>query len=245
MPFLRVIRDKRGYEITYLMHVYREGPRQQTRILYAFRTPGGVRVGRDALEPDVLKQIEAQYPDIDFDWSVVFQTRQVIESGVEPRRPRRRSSEEGPIAAAEPRAPVATPQQPSLPAIPAVIEGLTPDERIGFLAHWYPIVRQRIQRIGDAGRRDPLLAVAERLNPATWTDVDQITAGLVQAADALDRLSHVLARRRRRSKKRSTSAADVTSPSAVVERAGESMPDAAEPLSEDADVVPEEPTPDA
>ena len=46
MPFLRVIRDKRGYETTYLMHLYREGHRQRSRILYVFRSPGGVRVGR-------------------------------------------------------------------------------------------------------------------------------------------------------------------------------------------------------
>ena len=56
VPFLRVIRDKRGYETTYLMHWYREGNRQRSRILYVFRTPGGVRVGREALEPDVLRR---------------------------------------------------------------------------------------------------------------------------------------------------------------------------------------------
>ena len=49
MPFLRVIRDKRGYETTYLMHWCREGARQRSRILYMFRTPGGIRVGREAV----------------------------------------------------------------------------------------------------------------------------------------------------------------------------------------------------
>jgi hypothetical protein len=47
-----------------------------------------------------------------------------------------------------------------------------------------------------------LLALAERLNPATWTDADQIAAGLLEAAQALERLSHVFARRRRRARKR-------------------------------------------
>ena len=45
-----------------------------------------------------------------------------------------------------------------------------------------------------------LFALAERLNPAAWTDADQITAGLQQAAEALQRLSHVFAKRRRRSR---------------------------------------------
>ena len=64
MPFLRVIRDKRGYETTYLMHWYREGSRQRTRILYIFRSPGGVRVGRQSLEPEVLRDIEARHPEL-------------------------------------------------------------------------------------------------------------------------------------------------------------------------------------
>ena len=90
MPFLRVIRDKRGYETTYLMHLYRDGQRQRSKILYVFRTPGGVRVGRDPLEPDVLRQIEAQYPDIVFNWQLVRESQQLIETAAEPRRRRPR-----------------------------------------------------------------------------------------------------------------------------------------------------------
>ena len=92
MPFLRVIRDKRGYETTYLMHLYRDGQRQRSKILYVFRTPGGVRVGRDPLEPDVLRQLEAQYPDIVFNWQMVRDSQQVIETAAEPRRRKPRTS---------------------------------------------------------------------------------------------------------------------------------------------------------
>ena len=49
---------------------------------------------------------------------------------------------------------------------------------------------------------DVLNALADRLNPANWTDADQITAGLQQAAEALERLSHVFAKRRRRGRRR-------------------------------------------
>jgi hypothetical protein len=59
-----------------------------------------------------------------------------------------------------------------------------------------------------------LLALAERLNSAAWTDADQITTGLQQAAEALERLSHVFAKRRRRSKKRGGSAAERMAPAA-------------------------------
>ena len=85
------------------------------------------------------------------------------------------------------------------------IEGATPDEQIAFLVLWYPIVRDRIpQRTSDPARREALLALAERLNAAAWTDADQIVVGLQQAAESLKRLSRVFLRRRRRSKHAST-----------------------------------------
>lgn len=216
MPFLRVIRDKRGYETTYLMHLYRDGPRQRSRILYVFRTPGGVRVGRDPLEPDVLRQIEAQYPDIAFNWATVRETQQLIETSAEPRRRRPRREEE-PAAASSPAVAVLPPQAASVPPVPAApraptppripipstIEGATPDERMAFLSHWHPVIRERIpHRTSDPARQEALNALADRLNPANWTDADEITAGLQQAAEALERLSHVFAKRRRRGRRR-------------------------------------------
>ena len=181
------------------MHWCREGTRPRSRILYMFRTPGGVRVGREALEADVLKQIEAQHPDIEFDWNAVFHNQQVIETAQEPRRARKRPAGEGAVEGAP------APQQPPAPrfTVPSAIEGATPDEQIAFLSQWYTAVREKIpQRAPDPERQQALFALAERLNPAAWTDADEITAGLQQAAEALQRLSHVFAKRRRRSKKR-------------------------------------------
>jgi hypothetical protein len=96
VPFLRVIRDKRGYETTYLMHWLRDGNRQRSRILYVFRTPGGVRVGREWLEPDVLREIETLHPGISFDWKTLFANQQLVESSADTRRPRKRTREEEP-----------------------------------------------------------------------------------------------------------------------------------------------------
>jgi len=208
VPFLRVVRDKRGYETTYLMHWCREGTKQKSRILYVFRTPGGVRVGREALESDVLKQIEAQHPDIEFDWHAVFHNQQVIETAPEPRRSRRRPQADAPP---EP-APVQPPPAPRF-TVPSAIEGATPDEQIAFLTVWYSAVREKIpQRAADPARQEVLFALAERLNPAAWTDADQITAGLHAAAEALQRLSHVFAKRRRRPKKKGSAAPEPTEP---------------------------------
>lgn len=206
MPFLRVVRDKRGYETTYLMHWYREGGRQRSRILYVFRSPGGVRVGRDPLEPDILRVLESQYPEIAFDWKSVLANRQIIESAPEPRRKKRRSPD-GETAAPAPAAgggeSAAAPasQQPSAPrvSIPSGLQGSTPEEQIAFLNHWYPLMKERIAiRASDAVRQEALLALAERMNTAAWTDADQIAAGLARAGEALERLSRVFSRRRRR-----------------------------------------------
>jgi hypothetical protein len=205
VPFLRVLRDKRGYETTYLMHWFRDGNRQRSRVLYVFRTPGGVRVGRTALDRDVLRQIESRYPDIEFDWNAVRENQQIIEPAPEMRRRRPKRDDEAvaptpsePEAAAAARPAPQEPQSPRVP-IPAAIGGATPDEQIAFLAHWYPVVRERIaMRSSEPERIQALTALAERLNPATWTDADQITTGLQQASEALERLSRIFSRRRRK-----------------------------------------------
>jgi hypothetical protein len=209
VPFLRVIRDKRGYETTYLMHWFREGNRQHSRILYVFRSPGGVRVGRPALEPEVLRRLEATHPQIEFDWSSVLDNRQVVEPAIDTRRPRRRRREDEPSAAptAPPvlaPAPIEPPKPEPRPrfVVPAKIEGDTADAQVAFLQHWYALVREQVvQRATDPARREALLVVTERLNPVGWTDADAITAGLQDAAEALERLSQLFAKRRRRTRR--------------------------------------------
>jgi hypothetical protein len=250
VPFLRVIRDKRGYETTYLIHWYREGTRQRSRILYIFRTPGGVRVGREPLEPEVLRDIEARHPEIAFDWKAVIDSRQVVDTAPDPRRPRnRRHSEDERVPAAEvtasppsgprPREDPPSPgfggagpgaAAPPRPPIPSAIEGSTPDEQIAFLALWYPIVRDRIpQRTSDPARREALLALAERLNSGAWTDADQIVAGLLPAAESLERLARVFSRRRRRSRRTPTRSTHSTGSVSTVSGAEPSTMSSVEP----------------
>jgi hypothetical protein len=123
----------------------------------------------------------------------------------EPRRRKPPKREEAAIAAPELPAPVpVTPAPtPSPTAVPSVIEGATPDDQIAFLGRWYPMIRERVpRRTSDPVRQEALYALTERLNPATWTDADQIAAGLQQASEALERLSRVFSRRRRRARRR-------------------------------------------
>jgi hypothetical protein len=212
VPFLRVIRDKRGYETTYLMHWYRDGNRQRSRILYVFRSPGGVRVGRTVLEPEVQRQLEHTHPDIDFDWAAVRENKQIIETGSEQRRrpPKRPVDTDSPPAAPSPAAPAAPPRQQDAPrpSIPSALEGTTQEDQVAFLVKWYPVVRERVtQRFQDPVRQEALLAVCERLNATAWfeskgLDTEEIAASLRQAAEALERLSHVFSKRRRRPRRK-------------------------------------------
>lgn len=200
MPFLRVIRDRRGYETTYLMHWFQEGARRRSRVLYVFRSPAGVRIGRGALDPDTLDEIERQFPDVSFPWHEVRAGQQVVDVGPEPRRRRPKSVESEEVSATPDVPELGSPGEP----VPSALVGATSDEQVAFLTLWYPRVIERVTRtIVDPERRDAFLVLAEQLNPAGWTDADALAEGLSGAADALERLAHVLGRRRRRQRRRS------------------------------------------
>lgn len=91
MPFVRVSRDKRGYEHIYLVHTaIRRGKPSRSRILYWFRTPPGVMVGREPFDPAVRRAIETQNPGVTFDWDKLVKMA-VPPPDVEPWRERRRA----------------------------------------------------------------------------------------------------------------------------------------------------------
>ena len=91
MPFLRLTRDRRGTENTYLLHADRPGDRP--RLLYWYRTAPGIILGRAPLDEDAIRTIEDQHPDIDFDWPAILALSEVMTPEDEaPARPR---SQEG------------------------------------------------------------------------------------------------------------------------------------------------------
>lgn len=75
MPFLRFARDKRGYEHTYLVHAStRRGRLGPSRVLYWYRTPPGVKVGRPAFDAEARAKIELNNPGVGFDWKTLEAT---------------------------------------------------------------------------------------------------------------------------------------------------------------------------
>jgi len=72
---LTISRDRRGYENFYLVqpasHRRGKGP---ARILYWFRTPPGIKVGRPPFDEEMRRRIEAQNPGVTFDWPQIEAT---------------------------------------------------------------------------------------------------------------------------------------------------------------------------
>jgi len=101
LPHLQFSRDKRGYESTYIVHLTRRRGKAGQRILYWFRSPPNVRVGRAALDEAAIRALEEHNPDIEFDWT------KILESQPPPPRPdpgeRRRTARRAAGAGNEPK----------------------------------------------------------------------------------------------------------------------------------------------
>jgi hypothetical protein len=74
VPFLRFSRDKRGYEHFYLIEPTTRRGKSRNRILYWFRTPPGIKVGRLPFDDQMKRTLEARYPDVAFDWQTLIDT---------------------------------------------------------------------------------------------------------------------------------------------------------------------------
>src|SRR6185312_12988202 len=112
--FLRFSKDRRGYENTYLLHASRRrNDKDRPTLLYWFRTPPHVKVGRAAFDETAIRAIEDQHPGVEFDWPRILATRPPPEAP-EPERPRRASPRRG--------APSVTPTPASPPLIFAPAE---------------------------------------------------------------------------------------------------------------------------
>ena len=159
MPFLRFSRDRRGYEHFYLMQPSsaRRG-RGRPRILYWFRTPPQVKVGREPFAEHVRRGLEAQNPGVAFDWDTLVATP-IPPPAADHWRERRRTTRAAKQAAeAESAAagdvdadvPVAGGPEPVAPSAP---EGSQPAPRTQELQTPTDPGRRRRRRRG--GRRAP------------------------------------------------------------------------------------------
>lgn len=178
----------------------------RSRILYWFRTPPGVRVGRAALDEEAIRLLEEHNPDVEFDWTRILKGGQeatpsvpFIPAQYQERRAKDRSAREParvPVVPAEP------------PQAPAVIDENPPSrsseaklgsEGLARLRARHAALLARISEgIADPVRRDELKAQAERLNPDTWVTDAEVAAALESYETVFESLRTAVGRRRRR-----------------------------------------------
>jgi hypothetical protein len=192
VPFIRQVRDKRGYETTYVMHAYRPVPGpQRTRVLYLFRSPSHIRFGRRALDEEAREALEHTHPDVSFDWTVLGR-----ESAVRPDPPRERDRYIRPRR----QAPASPPAGPA----PVVLDDETPLGRVlggeaaaGLRARYAELMQRITRRARTPEDRDRLLEQAQRLNPDEWSDEATVRAAAPGVDAAWDALVAELPARRR------------------------------------------------
>ena len=209
MPFLKLTRDRRGFEHTFLLHA--DAPGLPPRVLYWYRTAPGVLIGRPALDEEAIRAIEEQHPHIEFDWPAILALREAMppEEEVEaapPPRGRRLSRRE---AARPPRAAERPPAaaevvidesvgvvdagslapEPVVPTTRGLLEELVGREIATRLRARYSEVMARIHEQGfDESTLASWVARAEPLDPDTWLTPDAVLGGVRDADSRFEQL---------------------------------------------------------
>lgn len=177
MPFIRFTRDKRGYESTVVMHTYRpaSGP-QRNRVLYMFRSPSNLKLGRHAMDAEVMEALEHTHPDLTFDWMAL--QRDQGAARIEARE-RSRAVPQPPQRRPQTR-PAQAPQEPT-PA--AVVEDhsllghtLGAETAMRLRSRYNELVHRIARRARTPEERARLTERAARLNPDEWPDEAAIRA---------------------------------------------------------------------
>jgi hypothetical protein len=183
-----------------VVHTPRRRARPRPRILYWFRTPPGVRVGRAALDEEAIRLIEEHHPEIEFDWPQILKGDEEAAPPPPPRAMRDPQRERP----APPAPPVPSPQaEIMIAAVPdeplSAAHARLGSEGLARLRARYGEVMAGISRgIQDLERREELKGVAERINPDTWVTDDEVRAALEDYETTLASLREVIGRRRRR-----------------------------------------------
>jgi hypothetical protein len=211
VPFLRLTRDSRGYENTFLLHVAHPG--EHPRVLYWYRSAPGVRVGRPPLDEDAIRTIEDRHPDIEFDWPHILEVGATIAPEVErrPERPRRRprAEENAPVTAGESEAgalegtayptiesaqdPAAAPVE-TRPARPqsTLLDELVGREIAARLRERFAEIAARVAAVPDPSARAAWHVRADPLDPDSWVTPEAVLRGVEQADRMFDELRREL-----------------------------------------------------
>jgi hypothetical protein len=212
VPFLRLTRDRRGFESTFLLHA--DHPGAKPRLLYWYRTAPGIALGRPPLDEDAIRTIEENHPDIEFDWPAILALSEVMTPEEEepparaphqPRREKKQRHRERSVSApqdhealrrdgrdAEPDVAADTselvePVEPvELVETGGLVDDLAGREVARALRARYAEVRSKIDQMD--GDRSVWLARAEAINPDAWVTPEDVLDGVRSAGAAYEKL---------------------------------------------------------
>lgn len=200
------------------MHSTGRRGKGRSRILYWFRTPPGVRVGRGPLDEEAIRTLEAGNPGLEFDWTRILKgqgdapmddRRDSGDRRTSDRRERRQQAGGRDRRASAP--PQRTSESPSPPSAAAHEEAQAPIEEPTTAAHArlgseglsrlrarYSETLARIQdRVAEPERQEQLKALAERLNPDAWVTDSDVLAGLESYESTFAELRSAIGPRRK------------------------------------------------
>ncbi|HXG89264.1 MAG TPA: hypothetical protein VNJ02_13085 [Vicinamibacterales bacterium] len=225
MPFLRIARDQRGYETTFLVHSFHPG--EQPRVLYWYRSAPEVKIGRKALDEDAIRAIEEQHPDVEFDWPQILEVGAAMVADFDARndhvpqrrgadqervrrKPERRREAAPPAPAVDEAAsgtasvaPTPPPVAPVTPVTPPTAPRTGPDslsELVGReiatrLRSRYAELAARIEHEADDAVRSSWRARAVAIDPDRWLTPEDILRGIQHADPLFDELRRDVAMR--------------------------------------------------
>jgi hypothetical protein len=162
----RVFRDRRGVDTVLLTASRKVDGRPVTHVIYAFRTPSGLSLGREVFDADTIHLLEARYPDLEFDWARLNRT---LASGAQPSPGESRGPREGSPDAAPDRARAARAERRQ--PVPPEDHGASEDDErpaptLGVLREQHRLLVQHIyQRVQSVADRELLLAEAATFEP--------------------------------------------------------------------------------
>jgi hypothetical protein len=168
------------------VHTPRRRAKARTGVLYWFRTPPGVRVGRAPLDEDAIRLIEEHHPDIRFDWPQILKGEEEKEPVYRPPMP----------------APVVPDPVPTEPVNPAHAQ-LGSEGLARLRARYADVMAGISRRVPDPDRREQLKIEAERLNPDTWVTSEEVRVALEQYETVFESLRGLVPTGRRRRRRRS------------------------------------------
>ena len=183
------------------MHGYRAGQgAARARVLYLFRSPPNVQIGRKSMDAEVREALEHTHPDLTFDWEGLLR-----EPMPPPRTdPRERGPRQRSQASQGRKEKPARETVPPAPPAPVVIDDETllgrtlgGAEAARLRGRHAELSHRIARRARTPEERERLSEAAQPLNPDSWADEAAIRAGIVDMEARCDALAAELPRRRR------------------------------------------------